>query len=243
MYVKLFSSLYNGSLRGKSHPILVFTNMLAHADPHGIVDVHPRAIAEEVGLSIEEVRAAIVELESEDADSRSPEENGKRLILLDEHRNWGWQIVNFLKYRAMKNEDERRMQNQEAQRKWRDKQRNQSSAGVSENKQRKPIQKQKQKQKHSNTCAVFEEFWSVYPTRAGRKVGKQEASTEFAKLVEADQRLAIVAAKNYSSQEKPRDAKRFLQHEFWRDWIEEVSSGPRVATMEERLAAYPSTKV
>ena len=32
MYVKLFSSLYQGTLRGRSDEILVFTNLLAYAD-------------------------------------------------------------------------------------------------------------------------------------------------------------------------------------------------------------------
>ena len=39
MYCKLFASLYQGTLRGKSHEILVFTNLLAHADAEA--DRHP----------------------------------------------------------------------------------------------------------------------------------------------------------------------------------------------------------
>jgi len=128
--------------------------MLAHADSTGIVDIHPRAIAEEVGISVERVRAAIAELESEDHDSRSPEENGKRLVLLDKHRDWGWHIVNFLKYRSIRNEDERREQNRLAQERWRSKQSKQSkpeSADVSTVSQSKPMQKQKQDAEALNT--------------------------------------------------------------------------------------------
>lgn len=111
MYVKLFSSLYQGTLRGNSHGILVFTNLLAHCDKYGIADIHPRAIAEEVGLSVEDVRVALDELEAPDAESRTPDDGGRRIVRVDEHRAWGWRVVNYAKYRAIKNEDDRREAN------------------------------------------------------------------------------------------------------------------------------------
>ena len=78
MYVKLFSSIYQGTLRGNSHGLLVFTNLLSHADQYGRVDLHPKAIAEEVGLTLDEVKAALIELETPDIESRSPENEGRR---------------------------------------------------------------------------------------------------------------------------------------------------------------------
>lgn len=134
MYAKLFTSIYQGTLRGNSHGLLVFTNLLAHADKDGVVDIHPKAIAEEVGLSIDEVRASLLVLESPDDESRSPEEQGRRIIRMDEHRAWGWQVVNYVKYRAIRNEDDRREQNRIAQEKWREKNKP-SSAKVSQAKQ------------------------------------------------------------------------------------------------------------
>ena len=122
MYAKLFTSIYQGTLRGNSHGLLVFTNMLAHADKEGIVDIHPRAIAEEVGLSREQVQTAIDELEAPDEESRSPEEQGRRIIRIDDHRAWGWRVVNYVKYRAIRSEDDRREQNRIAQANWRAKQ-------------------------------------------------------------------------------------------------------------------------
>jgi len=122
VYVKLFSSLYQGTLRGRSDEILVFTNLLAYADQHGIVDKHFKAIEDETGLSAPRVKAAIKELESPDPESRSPEMNGCRIVKMDEHRLWGWKIVNYGKYRAIRNEEDRREQNRLAQEKWRNKQ-------------------------------------------------------------------------------------------------------------------------
>lgn len=147
MYVKLFTSIYQGTLRGNSRGLLVFTNLLAHCDSHGITDVHPRAIAEEVGLSIEQVREALDELESPDPESRSPEEDGRRIVRIDEHRAWGWRVVNYGKYRAIKNEDERREQNRISQQRYREKHSKQASASVISSEQHKPKEKQKQKEK------------------------------------------------------------------------------------------------
>jgi len=154
MYAKLFASLYQGTLRGKPDEILVFTNLLAHTSRDGIVDKHFRAIAEETGLTIEAVKAAIEVLESPDAESRSPEEDGARIVRLDEHRVWGWRVVNHGKYRAIKNEEDRAEQNRLAQQRYRERQNNglvsknayckQSKPRVSDDKPDKPMQRQSQ---------------------------------------------------------------------------------------------------
>ena len=115
MYCKLFASLYQGTLRGKANEILVFTNLLAHCDQEGNVDKHPRAIADEIGLPLEIVQEVLTVLEGPDPESRTKDENGARIILLDDHRKWGWHVVNYLKYREIRNEDDRRKANREAQ--------------------------------------------------------------------------------------------------------------------------------
>jgi len=143
MYAKIFTSIYQGTLRGDTHGLVVFTNLLAHADSNGWVDIHPKAIAEETGLSVDQVRSAIHALESPDPESRSPEEEGRRIVRLDEHRDWGWRVVNHGKYRAIRNEEDRREQNRLAQQRWREKNKPSVSTGNGD----KPIQKQKQKQK------------------------------------------------------------------------------------------------
>jgi hypothetical protein len=138
MYAKLFTSIYQGTLRGNSHGLLVFTNLLAHCDKLGCVDMHPRAIAEEVGLSPAQVRAALDELEAPDSESRSPENEGRRIVRLDAHRAWGWTVVNYAKYRAIRDEDDRREQNRLSQERWRNKQKQGQSAPISHVSQDKP---------------------------------------------------------------------------------------------------------
>lgn len=110
MYGKIFASLYQGTLRGNAHAILVFTNMIACSDRLGNVDKHPRAIADEVGLTVDEVRAAIAYLSAPDPESRTSLEEGRRLLPLEPGRTWGWRIVTHSKYRAMVREEERREQ-------------------------------------------------------------------------------------------------------------------------------------
>ena len=100
-YAKIFDSIWEGSMRGKSDPLFVFVNLLTHSDQHGIVDRHWRAIADETGLSQERITNAIEFLESPDHESRTPDEEGRRIVRLDDHRAWGWRIVNHSKYRDL----------------------------------------------------------------------------------------------------------------------------------------------
>lgn len=131
MYGKLFASLYQGTLRGRANEILVFTNLIAHADREGFVDKHWRAISEEVGLSVDDVKAACSALEAPDPESRTNVAQGARIQRIDDHRAWGWKIVNYAKYRDIRNEEERRVQNRKAQERFREK----VSAPVSNSKQ------------------------------------------------------------------------------------------------------------
>lgn len=170
MYAKLFSSLYQGTLRGCPDEILVFTNLLAHADATGLVDKHWRAISEETGISEDRVKTAIENLEAPDPESRSPEMDGRRLIPLDEHRAWGWHIVNHGKYRAIRNEDDRREQNRLAQQRWREKHRNADVSKISRVSRDKPKQKQIHKQEAEKNAKR--------PKKESRKTSsEQEPST------------------------------------------------------------------
>ena len=85
MYAKVFASLWDGTLCGLAHPQLVFIYLLAHANPDGHVDIHPRHIAQDCGLSTDDVIAAIQWLERPDPDSRSPEQGGARIARRNLH--------------------------------------------------------------------------------------------------------------------------------------------------------------
>ena len=120
MFAKVFGSLWTGSMVGQADLQLVFVFLLARCDPDGFVDEHPRVISSLTGIPLDRVESALRELESPDRESRSPDLDGRRIVLRDEHRSWGWSIVNHAKYRAMRNEEVRREQNREASRRYRD---------------------------------------------------------------------------------------------------------------------------
>jgi hypothetical protein len=61
-----------------------------------------------VRARLEIVQRALEVLAQPDPDSRTPDEDGRRITLLDPARNWGWRIVNYEKYRAIRDEDGRR---------------------------------------------------------------------------------------------------------------------------------------
>lgn len=111
VYGKLFKSLYEGSLRGKSHEILVFTNMIGSKDKNHCVDKTQLAIAQEVGLTEEEVKEAILNLEAPDPRSRTPDNDGRRIERLNDHRDWGWIVLNGEKYKRIQSEEDRREAN------------------------------------------------------------------------------------------------------------------------------------
>ena len=98
-YTPLFSSLTTGTLCGKWPDIGLWPIVLSLADKNGIVDVTHEYISMVTGLALPEVVACMSRFCQSDYGSRSPAEAGARLMLLEEHREWGWQIVNHAMYR------------------------------------------------------------------------------------------------------------------------------------------------
>lgn len=76
----------------------------------------------------------------------------------------------------------------------------------------------------------FEELWTLFPTRNGKRVGKPEALRKYRTLSAEDRQLALVAVRHYANSELVlkgvgiMDLHRFLQKakwdQPWRDWIE-----------------------
>lgn len=98
-YTPLFASITTGTLCGKWPDIGLWPIVLSLADKNGVVDVTCQYLSTVTGLSLSEVVACMKRFCEADPGSRSPSEAGARLLLLEEHREWGWQIVNFSAYR------------------------------------------------------------------------------------------------------------------------------------------------
>ncbi len=101
LYAKIFSSLWDGTLARQWEGWSVFVYMLANCGPDGVLDQTHEVIAARTGMPLEAVEKGIGILEAADPDSRSPLEDGGRIVRLDDHRKWGWQIVNHQYYRSL----------------------------------------------------------------------------------------------------------------------------------------------
>lgn len=107
MYAKLFSRITSSSLM--EEPLNVrytFMMMLAVADPEGLVIGTDVALARVVNMPLDEFKECVAALMRADPESNSKELEGRRIVASDGER--GYRIVNFLKYRAIRNEEERR---------------------------------------------------------------------------------------------------------------------------------------
>lgn len=110
MYGKVFDSMFDGTLasRGPWQALVTFQQMIVLANKDGMVDMTPDAISRRTSIPLDIIELGIAKLMEADENSRTPDEDGRRIVLLDDHRNWGWQIVNHAKYQAMRSAEERR---------------------------------------------------------------------------------------------------------------------------------------
>jgi hypothetical protein len=182
MYGKVFEQLYESTLatKGPWEAMALWPHLIAMANRHGEVDMPMEIISRKTTIPLEIVKAAIDALSQPDPDSRSQECGGRRIVLIaPESRQWGWRLVNYARYAAMRNEEERR----EYQREWVKNKRHpdgngQESTGVdSRQVSTKSTYTDADKVKNTvssdeDTAAGFEEFWQAYPACV-RKVNKR----------------------------------------------------------------------
>jgi hypothetical protein len=98
-YTPVFKSVFTGTLCGQYPDTAAWLFMLALADKHGVVDMTPHYISSVTGMPVADLTACIEKFMQPDPYSRTMVEQGRRLVLLDPERQWGWRIVNFHLYR------------------------------------------------------------------------------------------------------------------------------------------------
>lgn len=108
VYGKIFTQIFDSSIREKPEVRFTFMDMLVLADIDGVVDMTHEAIAARTNRPLELIRETIAELEGPDPKSRTPDHQGKRIVRLDNHRDWGWMIVNYERFRKTASEEQRR---------------------------------------------------------------------------------------------------------------------------------------
>lgn len=108
MFAKIFSHILDSSIAEDYLVRLVFEDLLILADRDGVVDMTPRAISARTNVPLEVVERGLAALSAPDLHSRNPKEDGKRILPLDDHRSWGWKIVNYDEYRKIRDDEARR---------------------------------------------------------------------------------------------------------------------------------------
>jgi|SRR5882724_4910769 len=122
MFAKVFYQIFESSISEDHVARHIFMDMLVLADEEGVIDKTPEAIARITNVPIDIVNRAIFLLCQPDERSRTQDEDGRRLSLIDDHRDWGWRIVNYLKYRGIRDQEARRIANRSYKRDQRKKQ-------------------------------------------------------------------------------------------------------------------------
>lgn len=158
MYAKIFVQILDSSLAENYHIRHMFEDMLKLCDMNGVVDMTFGAIARRLKMPEKSVRLYISELEKPDPDSRTPNHQGKRIVRLDAHREWGWFIVNHGYYRQLASDEQRREKTRVRTDKWRKKKACDAPVTLGDASDAIQIQKHIQKQKNKTEEVVLKEL-------------------------------------------------------------------------------------
>lgn len=110
-FTKLFSGLTESTVWVEPYPTrILWVSMLSWADKRGRVFGSIPGIARRAGINMDEAEAALVSFMSPDRHSRTPEHEGRRIEKID----GGWRLLNYAKYRELRDNEDRL----EYQREW-----------------------------------------------------------------------------------------------------------------------------
>lgn len=174
MYGKLFASMYDGTLYGQWQAIVTLQQMVILADEDGVVDITPPALAAKTSIPLEIIEKGLEQLSEPDRYSRSEADEGRRIVLLDEDRPWGWRIVNYQHYRELASREDKKRKDRERIAEKRKK--NKGVAGCREESQ--DVADVAHTDTDTNTGKEqgapsapdrFPDFWSAYPKKREKK--------------------------------------------------------------------------
>lgn len=195
-YTKLFNSIITSTIWSEDDQTrIVWITMLAIADKNGEVQGSIPGLARIAGVPVEACRAAITKFLSPDIDSRTKDDEGRRIDVID----GGWHLLNHGKYRDLASDADRAEKAAIRQARHREKvKRNnqdnpelvtdsnalvtpeshqipQADTNTDTNTDTKADRKTKL---NKPTTANFNEFWSAYP----KKMAKGNAEKAWDKI-------------------------------------------------------------
>ena len=181
MYGKIFESMYEGTLYGQWEALVTMQQLIVLADQHGVIDMTPPAISGKTSIPLDIIEKGLAILSAPDPYSRTPGDDGIRIRLMDGHRPWGWEIVNYKKYRDMVSREDRREYQKQYQRQYRVNKRKQSV-----NNDKQLLTKKTHTDTHTYTDRTlkpmcndvaptdgFDSFWQQYPKKRNKKKSRE----------------------------------------------------------------------
>lgn len=245
-YTKLFSSITASTVWGEPYATrIVWVAMLAMADARGEVYGSVPGLARHANVTTDEARAALASFCAPDPDSRTDDNEGRRIEDID----GGWRLLNHAKYAAIRSEAERR----EYKRQWdRDNRPSgharQSDSPTASDKSPSiptaptppaltPALRARAKDKTCRTeVRRFADFWSAYPRREGKK---KALGVWQSKQLEAQADAIIADVVKRKAQHRPwregfvPHAERYLRDERWADEID--ATAPKTSAANKPL--------
>ncbi len=227
-FTKLDSGLLKSSILAESlETFKVWIVLLAACDENGIAEVSPIYLESVCRIPLDKIKEALAVLESPDENSRSENDDGRRVERID----GGFKILNYKKYRIKSYS-----KSKEAARKreWREKRASECPKASSEkgditghvpNVPDNYASASASEDKRKGVPASFEAWWSHYP----RKVEKRVAARAYAQAIKAGAKPGELTAalEGYRQQiEKARTEERYIKHastflheDRWRDFL------------------------
>jgi hypothetical protein len=164
MFAKVFEQIFDSSIAEDWQVRHVFEDLLKMADINGVVDKTIEAVARRTNIPIEIVQRAIGELEKPDPESRIKDHEGRRIMRLDDHRSWGWFIVNYKHYRDLSSKEQQREATLARVTAFRNK-----NGEVEEDVEGKTLTNRY----NALQDEQFDKFWSIYPRKQSKKDAKK----------------------------------------------------------------------
>jgi len=251
MYAKIFEQIYDSSIAEDYQVRHVFMDLLVLADQTGVVDMTVEAVARRTNVPIEIIRKSLLTLSTPDPDSRSKEEDGRRIVPLDD-RGWGWQIVNFAGYHKIKNESARREYMKDYMRKRRAKKATVKQAltpvnPLDANVKHVDVDVDTNVDKDKTNSAVedtaFDVLWKAWPGKKGAGKAKLRMKWKVDKLdSKAEHVMAVLAAMKKTEQWRKEHGKfipmlsTWLNQQRWDCDIADITVAPKRKTVDQILA-------
>lgn len=245
MYTKVFRTMYEGTLADNWQALVTFQQLLILANDEGVVDMTIAAIHRITSIPVDILEAGIKVLEAPDHGSRTPDMEGKRIARLDEHRDWGWFLVNFAKYRQMTTREEKKEADRLRIQAKREAEKesgisdvagcSELSLGVAESRAVSQVsqnvadvahtdldleKRKKSSRPSGDGLARFPDFWAVYPRKEPKaeseKIWKRKNLDRVADQIISDVRRRVAAGEWRERQFTPM-ATTFLNQDRWKD--------------------------